>query len=86
MRIIHLGNKLPYLSSNLPESSDGPSSNTPLFGLALDGVYLAALVTKNAGALLPHPFTVTQQSLSSLLSVALACESPRPGVTRHPAL
>ena len=42
-----------------PKASDGQPSNTFLFGLALDGVYLAVLVAKNAGALLPHPFTLT---------------------------
>lgn len=31
----------------------------PLFGLASDGVYLAGLVTKATGELLPHPFTLT---------------------------
>ncbi len=42
-----------------PGVSDGPSSNTPLFGLAPDGVYLAADVTVGTGELLPHPFTLT---------------------------
>ena len=41
-----------------------------LFGLAPDGVCLAALVTKDAGALLPHLFTLTtpeDAAISSLL-------------------
>jgi len=42
-----------------PGASDGPSSRTPLFGLAPDGVYLAADVTADTGELLPHPFTLT---------------------------
>ena len=42
-----------------PGASDGPSSSTPLFGLAPDGVYLAADVTADTGELLPHPFTLT---------------------------
>jgi hypothetical protein len=42
-----------------PGVSDGPSSSTPLFGLAPDGVYRAAAVTNGTGELLPHPFTLT---------------------------
>ena len=42
-----------------PGASNGPSSNTPLFGLAPDGVYQAADVTAGTGELLPHPFTLT---------------------------
>jgi len=42
-----------------PGVSNGPSSNTPLFGLAPDGVYRAADVTAGTGELLPHPFTLT---------------------------
>lgn len=30
-----------------------------LLGLAPDGVYLATTVTRRAGELLPHPFTLT---------------------------
>ncbi len=47
-----------------PGASDGPSSNTPLFGLAPDGVYRAADVTASTGELLPHPFTLTRLCLS----------------------
>ena len=45
-----------------PGVSDGPSSSTPLFGLAPDGVYRAADVTIGTGELLPHPFTLTSHS------------------------
>jgi len=44
------------------------------------------------GALLPHLFTLTFRCLASktatggMFSVALSCESPRPAVSRHPAL
>ncbi len=41
-----------------PGASDGPSSSTPLFGLAPNGVYRAADVTDGTGELLPHPFTL----------------------------
>ena len=42
-----------------PGVSNGPFSNTPLFGLAPDGVYRAVDVTADTGELLPHPFTLT---------------------------
>src|SRR2546421_5480886 len=67
----------------------------PLSGLAPDGVYRAARVTPGAGALLPHRFTLTcadrtgrpaRPAIGGLFSVALSCESPRLGVTQHPAL
>ena len=45
-----------------PGASNEPSSNTPLFGLAPDGVYRAADVTAGTGELLPHPFTLTRLS------------------------
>lgn len=35
------------------------------------------------GALLPHPFTLTNPKAGGLLSVALSLGSPPPGVTRH---
>src|SRR5207237_10239945 len=48
----------------------------PRFGLAPSGGYRAARVTPNAGALLPHPFTLTcaascEAAIGGLLSVAL---------------
>src|SRR5205807_6178573 len=68
----------------------------PLLGLAPDGVYRAIRVTPDAGALLPHRFTlacaadiplqVGPVAIGGLLSVALSCGSPRLGVTQHPAL
>src|ERR1700735_4699226 len=56
--------------------------------LAPGGVYLAAVVTCDAGGLLHHPFTLTSQPKleGGLLSVALSRGSPRVGVTDHPAL
>ena len=56
--------------------------------LAPGGVYLAAVVTCDAGGLLHHPFTLTLQPKlkGGLLSVALSRGSPRVGVTDHLAL
>jgi len=62
---IHLAPLLPTGSSNLPGSSDGPSSSAPLFGLAPGGVYRAPAVTSRSGELLPHPFTLTRHSTSA---------------------
>ena len=72
-----------------------PGSNgrvtLPLLGLAPDGVYRSIRVAPDAGALLPHRFTLTCApaeaiAIGGLLSVALSCGSPRLGVTQHPAL
>jgi hypothetical protein len=55
-----------------------------LFGLAPDGVCLAALVTKDAGALLPHLFTLTipeGTAISSLLHYSGML--PRLAVSQH---
>ena len=57
--IIPLGVSLPIHSSSQPENLGGPPSNTLLFDLAPSGVYLAGPVIRAAGALLPHPFTLT---------------------------
>jgi hypothetical protein len=61
--IIHLRCMSPCTSSNLPESSAGRASysmvNGFLFGLAPSGVYLATSCCQLRGALLPHPFTLT---------------------------
>ena len=47
-------------SSGTPRSEERTTpKNASLFGLAPNGVYLADLVTKAAGALLPHPFSLT---------------------------
>lgn len=64
--IIHLGQMLPFGSSDLPENASAGFStkieratqiNVSLFGLAPRGVCLAANVTIRAGELLPHRFT-----------------------------
>jgi len=64
-----------------------------LSGLAPGGVYLAFPVTREAGGLLHHRFTLTcfvplsnRREAGGLFSVALACGLPRVGVTHHPAL
>jgi hypothetical protein len=63
---IHLDTPLPGASSGLPAGSGEQPSNTcataprcGLLGLASGGVCLATPVTRNAGALLPHRFTLT---------------------------
>ncbi len=61
----------------------------PLLGLAPGGVYRAARVAPDAGALLPHRFTLTcdrspgPSAVCSLLH--LSVRSPRPGSRQHPA-
>ena len=60
-------------------------------GLAPDGVYIADPVTRAAGGLLHRLFTLTTDMDSrpvggDILSVALAVESPRLGVTQHRVL
>src|SRR4051812_43662699 len=57
-----------------------------ILGLASGGVCLATPVTRNAGALLPHRFTLTTVTGGGLFSVALSRESPRIAVSNHPAL
>jgi len=60
-----------------------------LFGLAPDGVYQAKPVTRPAGELLPHRFTLTtrrKRPFGGLLSVALAVELPRLVVNQHSIL
>ncbi len=81
MTAIHLG-------LTLPPASCGPPASTvwaarPRFDLAPGGVYLAALVTQDAGGLLHRRFTLTPD-WGGLLSVALARGSPRADVTGHP--
>src|SRR4051812_39718194 len=91
---IHLGPPLPTGSSDLPAGSGGPPSNAcaapggePL-GLAPGGVYRAAPVTRGAGGLLHHRFTLTSRFAAGggLFSVALSRGSPRVAVDNHPAL
>jgi hypothetical protein len=85
---IHLGRTLPSASCDLP---GGPLSRRaghpfPLLGLAPDGVYLAAPVTRHAGELLPHRFTLTRETSGGLLSVALATGHPAWDFPQRPAL
>ena len=56
-----------------------------LFGLAPDGVYRARPVTRPAGELLPHRFTLTsrQEPAGGLFSVALSLTLRLVGVTHH---
>ncbi len=74
--------------SGLPEcASQAKRTDRPyiLLDLAPGGVYLATGVTSDAGALLPHRFTLTgaANSPGGLFSVALSCESPRLAVSQH---
>ncbi len=103
---ISLGRQLPGASSDLPGSRERVGltrgsvrllelSTAPLFGLAPDGVYRARSVTRPAGELLPHRFTLTAPTPKKgrgggFLSVALSLPDPSPdravGVTHHRAL
>ena len=57
---IHLGRPSPIASSGLP-GFGADHAFEPLFGLAPGGVYLAGAVARPRGALLPHPFTLTNR-------------------------
>jgi hypothetical protein len=60
-----------------------------LLGLAPDGACIAATVTRRAGGLLPHRFTLTACRRTGSRRSALCCAvhaSPRLGVTQHPVL
>jgi hypothetical protein len=88
---IHLDTPLPGASSGLPAGSGEQPSNAcavappcDLLDLASGGVCQAIPVTRDAGALLPHRFTLT--IAGGLFSVALSRESPRIAVSNHPAL
>jgi len=99
---ISLGRRLPGVSSSRPGSGwrNGPFradlrraeataiSNFFLLGLAPDGVYRARPVTRPAGELLPHRFTLTcgANSPGGLFSVALSLASRPVGVTHHRTL
>src|SRR5690606_24931834 len=82
----------PQPSSNLPRSSGGPPSITPLFGLAPSGVCHAELVTELAvGSYptvspLPEVHWPKPEETGGLFSVALSSGSPPPGVTWRSAL
>ena len=77
--IIHLGRPLLDASSSYlrTERAALTSDNRCLYGsgscLAPGGVYLAGCVTTAAGALLPHPFTLTRLPGRS----TLCCTFPR---------
>ncbi len=87
--IIYLGRRLPAASRGLPggcPEREGtgrpPDAPSRLLGLAPDGGCLAASVTRRAGGLLHHLFTLTDLSRRSL-SVALSAGRPArvlPGV------
>jgi hypothetical protein len=79
-----------YLGAVFPKERRAGNPN-PLFDLAPGGVYQAVRVTPDAGALLPHRFTLTCAApegvaIGGLFSVALSCRSPRLAVSQHPAL
>lgn len=98
---ISLGRRSPDASSSRPGSGDetgrfAPNphrtgrrgSNFFLLGLAPDGVYRASPVTRPAGELLPHRFTLTggANPAGGLFSVALSLALRPVGVTHHRAL
>ena len=62
-----------------PTLSAGRAAPLRLLDLAPGGVCLAAIVTNRAGALLPHPFTLTPLARCGLLSVALCRRIAPPG-------
>ena len=84
---IYLGPPLPAGSCGLP-GTIGRATRS-LFGLAPGGVWRAAAVTRSAGGLLHHRFTLAcaaRAAIGGLLSVPLSVGSPRLGVTQHRAL
>lgn len=92
--VIHLGLPSPAGSSGLPAGigraalnrlRSTPEAGVP-FGLAPGGVYRAVPVTRDAGGLLHHRFTLTPLTRGGLFSVALSRGSPRVAVSNHPAL
>ncbi len=90
---IHLGLPSPTDSSGLPAGIGRAAlehlrrrRRRPL-DLAPGGVYRATPVTRGAGGLLHHPFTLTRPNRpGGLLSVALSRGSPLVAVSNHPAL
>ena len=58
----------PHISSNLPGYNAG-RANVSLFDLAPDGVYLATNCCQLCGALLPHPFTLTNDKSLAVFSL-----------------
>ena len=59
MTTIYLALPLPTTSSSLPGSKTGQATPFSLLGLAPGGVYTARSVTRPAGGLLHHLFTLT---------------------------
>ena len=105
--IISLGRRLLDGSSNLPgrctrrtASRRRDVANSTIYvllGLASGGVYRAGSVTRSAGALLPHRFTLTssnparaspesETTFGGILSVALSRSLRTVGVTHHRVL
>src|SRR3954454_1971246 len=84
---IHLELPLPTASSGLPGSSGGPPSNAPCLTLLQVGF---AEPPGSPRALVVSYTTVSPlpaaEAAGGLFSVALSRESPRVGVTDHPAL
>ena len=84
--VISLGRRLPGASSGLTRerhagrASPGRETGIALlFGLAPGGVYRAGAVTRAAGELLPHRFTLTAREGGGLFSVALIRGVAPPG-------
>ena len=84
--VIHLDRPLLTSSSALPAGSDGPPSNAcaapvrePL-GLAPGGVYRATPVTRGAGGLLHHRFTLTPRWMRGAVCSLWHCPAGRPGL------
>lgn len=78
--IIPLGPPLPTGSGSQPGDLERAARIAPLSGLAPDGVCLAGPVTRAAGALLPHPFNLTNDPRGGrpgLHLQALGDRSPR---------
>ena len=90
--IIHLGCSLPNSSSDLPETACRCRQMSGLLilrdslcGLAPRGVYLAAPVTRHAGELLPHRFTLYLLAEAGIFSVALVVTLLAKVPGRYPA-
>src|SRR5690606_1591225 len=92
--VIHLGRALPHASSGLPDCASPwrigrAALRHSLSDLAPGGVYRAGPVTRPAGGLLHHRFTLTARAgpepvlRGGLFSVALSRGSPRVRVTHH---
>jgi len=84
--VISLGRRLPGASSghtrehHAGRASPGLADRIALLlGLAPSGVYQAGAVTRVAGELLPHRFTLTDLADGGLLSVALVRGVAPPG-------